>query len=87
MADVIYLSCDEDMPDHGDDQRWLIIEASDDGRFFGSGGSFKADGEWVGYGSLAESDLSLESALAVAQQWADKHDFPTIWVQPKPQGS
>jgi hypothetical protein len=31
MADVIYLSCDEDMPDHGDDQRWLIIEASDDG--------------------------------------------------------
>lgn len=87
VADVIYLSCDEDMPDHGGDQRWLIIEASDDGRFFGSGGSFKADGEWGGYGSLAESDLSLESALTAAQQWANKHVVPTICVQPKPEGS
>lgn len=87
MADVIYLSCDEDMPDHGADQRWLIIEASDDGRFFGTGGSFKADDKWVGYGSLAESDLSLESALAAAQQWAEKYDVPAIWVQLKPYGS
>ena len=87
MADVIYLSHDEEMPDYGDDQRWLTIEASDDGRFFGSGGSFKANGEWVGYGSLAEDDLSLESALAAAQQWAEKYDVPTIWVQLKPDAS
>ena len=84
MADVIDLSHDEEMPDYGDDQRWLTIKASDDGRFFGSGGSFKANGEWVGYGSLTEDDLSLESALAAAQQWAEKYDVPTIWVQLKP---
>ena len=84
MADVIYLLRHEDMPDHGNDQRWLIIEASGDGRFFGTGASIKADGEWVGYGSLAESDLSLDSALAAAQQWAEKYDVPTIWVQPQP---
>ena len=87
MAIVVHLSPDEEMPHQGDDQRWLTIEASDDGRFFGSGGSFKANGEWVGYGSLAENDGSLEVALAAAQQWAGKYDVPTIWVQPKPYGS
>lgn len=84
MAEVIYLSSNEGMPDRGDDQRWLIIEATGDGRFFGTGGSFKANGEWVGYGSLAESDLSLGSALVAAQQWAEQYDVQTIWVQPKP---
>lgn len=84
MISVVYLSPGEDMPDHGDNMRWLRIEASDDGRFFGSGGSFKANGDWVGYGSLAEDDVSLEAALAAAQQWAAKYDVPTIWIQLAP---
>lgn len=83
MAEVIYLSPHEQTPDLGDDQRWLVVEASDDGRFFGTGSSRKADGEWVGYGSLAEDDVSLESALEAAQAWADKYLVPTIWVQLK----
>ncbi|USQ96523.1 hypothetical protein [Caulobacter sp. RL271] len=84
MAEVIYLSSDEQMPDLGDDHRWLTVEASGDGRFFGTGGSWKADGEWVGYGSLAEDDISLENALAAAQAWAEKYQVPTIWVQLAP---
>lgn len=87
MANVVYLSLDEEMPDYGEDRRWFTIDASDDGRFSGTGGSFKANGEWVGYGSLAENDVSLESALAAAQQWAAKYDVPTIWIQLKPYGS
>ncbi|WP_375390646.1 hypothetical protein [uncultured Sphingomonas sp.] len=87
MVAIIYLSPDEKMPDQGDDQRWLTIDASNDGRFFGSGGSFKANGEWVGYGSLAENDVSLKVALAAAQQWAAEYDVPTIWVQLKSYGS
>lgn len=87
MASVIYLSPDKEMPDHGDEQRWLMVEASDDGRFFGTGASFKTSGESVGYGSLAENDCSLETALAAAQRWAAKYDVPTIWVQLTPQGS
>ncbi|HRD46905.1 MAG TPA: hypothetical protein PLF78_10530 [Caulobacter sp.] len=72
------------MPDLGDDERWLTVEASDDGRFFGTGGSWKADGEWVGYGSLAEDDVSFEKALEAAQAWAEKYQVPTIWVQLTP---
>lgn len=87
MADVVYLSPDEELPDLDEDQRWLTIEASDDGRFFGTGGSLKGNGEWVGYGSLATHDGSLETALAAAQQWAEKYHVPTIWVQLSPYGS
>jgi len=86
MADVIYLSAAEDMPNYGDDMRWLLIDAADDGRFFGSGGSFKANGDWVGYGSLAEDDVSFKAALAAAQRWAAKYEVPTIWVQLTPWG-
>jgi hypothetical protein len=84
MAEVVYLSPREQMPDLGDDQRWLMVEASDDGRFFGSGGSWRANAEWVGYGSLAEDDVSLEKAMAAVQAWAEKYEVPTIWVQLKP---
>lgn len=84
MPDVIYLPSDEQMPDLGDDQRWLTVETSDDGRFIGSGGSWKASGEWVGYGSLAEDEGSLERAMAAAQEWAEKYEVPTIWVQLRP---
>ena len=69
------------MPDSGDDMRWLLIHHSRDGRFFGSGGSWKDSGEWVGYGSLCEDDVSLEAALAAAQTWAEKYRVPTMWVE------
>lgn len=84
MADVIYLSPDEPMPDFGDDHPWLRIEASDDGRFFGTGSALKETGEWVGYGSLVEDDVSLKAALAAAQKWAAKYRVPTIWIQLSP---
>lgn len=81
MAEVVYLAAGEAMPDVGDDQPWLSVDASSDGLFYGSGGSWKPSGEWVGYGSLTEDDISLEAALAAAQQWAEKYDVPMIWVQ------
>ena len=84
MAEVVYLQPDEQMPDSGDDQPWLTIDASDDGRFFGTGSSRKTSGEWVGYGSLAKDDVSLETALAAAQAWAEEYRVPIIWVQLKP---
>ncbi len=84
MVDIVYLQPDENMPDVGDNGRWLTVEASDDGRFFGSGGSWKSSGEWVGYLSLAEDDFSLEVALAAAKEWAEKYEVPIIWVQQKP---
>ena len=80
MASVVYLAPGEDMPDLGDEGRWLIIEAND-GKFCGSGGSWKRSGEWVGYGSLSKDDGSLETALAAAQRWARRYEVPTIWVQ------
>jgi hypothetical protein len=81
MANTIYLSADQKMPDFGDDQRWILIHHSGDGRFFGSGASWKSTGEWVGYRSLAEDDVSLEAALSAAQEWANKYDVPTIWIE------
>ena len=84
MTEIIYLAPDEHMPDFGDDQRWLIIEASSDGQFFGSGASWKSDGDWVGYGSLIEDDVSLERALAAAEAWATRYAVPIIWVQATP---
>ncbi len=84
MAAIIYLSPGEQMPDRADDEPWLIVEASDDGRFFGTGAAWKPSGEWVGYGSLAENDGMLSDALAAAQRWAGKYSVPTIWVQTTP---
>lgn len=84
MTEIIYLSPGEQMPDVGDDQPWLVIEASVDCRFFGSGAAWKPSGEWVGYGSLVEDDISLETALVAAQEWATKYGVPRIWVQATP---
>ena len=81
MVEVVYLAEGEKMPDEGDDMRWLLIEHSGDGRFFGSGSSWKDSGEWVGYGSLSEDDVNFEAALAAAQIWAAKYRVPTIWVE------
>ena len=84
MAAIIYLSPGEQMPDRGDDEPWLIVEASGDGRFFGTGAAWKPSGEWVGYGSLPENDGALADALEAAERWAAKHSVPTIWVQTTP---
>lgn len=81
---VIYLAPGEQMPDGGDQVPWLTIEATTDGLFYGSGASWKADGEWVGYCSLPEDDGSLASALVAAKVWARKYRVPTIWVQLSP---
>lgn len=83
VASVIYLAPGKEMPDVRDEGRWLIIEAND-GKFFGTGGSWKRSGEWVGYGSLSENDVSIDAALAAAHQWAEKYDVPTIWIQLAP---
>jgi hypothetical protein len=84
MAEVIYLANGEDDPNFAEDEPWIIIDSSDDGRFFGTGASWKTNGDWVGYGSLCENDLTLEKALEAAQAWAVKYNVPRIWVQLKP---
>lgn len=84
MAQVIYLSPNEELPDFGDNERWLVIEASDDGKFFGTGSSFQVGGEGVHYISSPNADVSVEAALAAAKKWAAKYDVPTIWVQQTP---
>ncbi|WP_299194488.1 hypothetical protein [uncultured Erythrobacter sp.] len=83
MAELVYLRPGEKMPDH-EEEPWLVIEASSDGRFFGTGASRRACGEWVGYGSLAEHVNSLKDALSAAQEWAEKYQVQTIWIQADP---
>lgn len=71
------------MPNVGVNGRWLLVEACD-GKFYGSGGSWKPTGEWVGYASLAKDDISLEAAMSAAEEWAAKYNVLTIWVQLSP---
>ena len=85
MIETVYLPPDEQMPEVADDQAWLIIEASDDGRFFGSGWGRKPSGEGVFYASLPENDISLEAALKAATKWAGERGVTRIWVQTTPQ--
>lgn len=84
MVEVVSLAPGEDMPDVGDDKPWLIISVTPDGLFFGSGASWKPSGEWVGYRSLAEDDVSLEAALKAAHEWGEKYGVPTMWVHLTP---
>lgn len=79
MAEVFFRDVDASRPIFGDDVSWLFIEEHD-GMFFGSGGAWKSSGEWVGYGSLPENDVSLQLALKAAQEWAGRYDVPSIWV-------
>jgi hypothetical protein len=85
MAVVKYLKPYEPNPVHGEDDPWLLVEAfDDDGKFYGTGASRKPRGEWVGYASLVENDVSLEKALAAAQEWAEKYGVPLIHVRTEP---
>ena len=84
MVEIIHLAAGEQMPEMADHEPWLIVEASDDGRFFGTGSAFKPTGESVFYASLAESDISLKGAIGAARKWAIKYSVPRIWVQATP---
>jgi hypothetical protein len=44
MVEIVYLQPSEPMPEIPENEPWLIIEASDDGRFFGTGCGFKSSG-------------------------------------------
>lgn len=85
MAEVIYLQPGERMPESPEDEPWLTVEASDDGRFFGSGYERKPSGKGVFYVSLAENDLTLEAAIAAATEWAGERGVARIWVQAAPE--
>lgn len=85
MAELKYLKAGDPTPKAGDDASWLYVEPFDaDGKFYGTGGAYKPTGEWVGYASLAENDVSLEKAIAAAREWADKYHVPTIYVRTVP---
>ena len=84
MVEIVQLAAGEQMPKMPDDEPWLTVEASDDGRFFGTGSAYKPTGQAVFYGSLAEDDVSLAAALAAATEWAFKYGVRRIWVQATP---
>lgn len=84
MVEIFQLAAGEQMPEMPDEEPWLTVEASDDGRFFGTGSAYKPTGEAVFYASLAEHDGTLEAALAAATVWAVKFGVRRIWVQATP---
>lgn len=79
MVEIVRLDADAERPLVADNQPWLYVEETD-GLFFGSGGAWKASGEWVGYGSLSENDADLSRAVEAARDWALRYNVPTIWV-------
>ena len=85
MIEFIYLAPGERMPDLSSCETWLTIEASDNGRFFGTGCGRNSSGEDVFYVSAAESDGSLEAAVAAATNWANERGVRCIWVQATPE--
>ena len=84
MADVVYLKPGEQPPHFNDGELWITVEASDDGRFFGTGFGRKPSGEAVFYASIPEHDRDLATALTAAQEWAAAQAVPCIWVQTTP---
>ena len=84
MVEVLYLSPGEKPPEADDDEPWLHIDASDDGRFFGSGWGRTPTGESSFYVSLAEDDDSLDAAIKAATAWAKTRGVTRIWVQREP---
>lgn len=84
MVDIVRLAPGQELPDVPDDQPWLAVEASDDGRFVGTGWGHKSSGECVFYISVAESDLTLEGAVEAAAQWGAEHGVDRVWVQSDP---
>lgn len=79
MAAIVFLDANEPRPVGLQEEPWLFID-EEDGQYLGSGGAWKESGEWVGYGSLDEDELSLELALQAAQKWASRFGVQTIFV-------
>ena len=86
MPKLVYLSPGELFQRTDEDEHWLYVHASGDGRFFGSGWARTADRQDAFYVSLAVNDATLERAIAAAMEWARQHDVPCIWVQLLPNG-
>jgi len=84
MVELVHLAPGEQMPHIPDEEAWVTVEASDDGRFFGTGSAYKPTGEAVFYASVAADDDRLEAALAAATDWAAEHGVRRIWVQATP---
>ena len=84
MVELVHLAPDESAPEPLDEERWIYVEANDEGGFYGSGWSRKPSGESVFYRSLSEDDVTLEAAIAAAIEWAEKYSVPRIWVQREP---
>lgn len=81
MVEIFHLKPGDELPNFSDDQSWLILEAAEDGCFFGTGRGRKQSGETVFYVSLPEDDASFDLALKAAKNWAVEHKVPCIWVQ------
>lgn len=81
MVEIVHLAPPERMPAVADDEPWLIIEASNDGRFFGTGEGGTPSGVAKFYASLSEHDVSLETALDAACKWAVERGVMRIWGQ------
>lgn len=79
MANIVYLDQNEPRPEFSEYDSWLFIDEID-GRFCGSGGAWKKSGDWVGYGSLIEDDVSLDRAIQAAQIWAGRFNVKNIYV-------
>ena len=47
MVEIVRLEVDAERPSLAEDQPWLYIDQSDEGLFYGTGGSRKASGEWA----------------------------------------
>ena len=84
MVELIHAAPGEKMPILSEQETWIVVEASGDGQFFGTGYGKKADGEDVFYISLTENDGSLKAAIAAATMWAEQRGVPRIWVQTTP---
>jgi hypothetical protein len=84
MVDLVYMAPGEQLPTLPDEEPWLSVEASDDGRFFGTGYGRMPSGEGAFYISLAEKDGSLEKAIVAATAWAEEWGVLRIWVQTTP---
>jgi hypothetical protein len=84
LVEIVRLEPGQELPDVPDDQPWLAVEASDDGRFVGTGWGYKSGGECVFYISLANSDLSLEAAVEAAVSWGSEHGVDRVWLKTDP---
>lgn len=84
MVEIFHLAPGEQLPTLRDNETWVVVEASDNGRFFGTGYGLTPKGEDVFYISLAENDGSLDLAIVAATRWAEKRGVPRIWVQTTP---